>query len=55
MNAHQDGSSDTLVRLTLDDFLKPLASAPAALPSLAPCSFPTGRSGRESSIASTST
>jgi DMSO reductase iron-sulfur subunit len=36
----QDGSSDTLVRLTLDDFLKPLASAPAALPSLAPMLIP---------------
>jgi formate dehydrogenase iron-sulfur subunit len=36
----QDGSSDTLVRLTLDDFLKPLASAPAALPPLAPMLIP---------------
>jgi DMSO reductase iron-sulfur subunit len=36
----QDGSSDTLVRLTLDDFLKPLASAPAALPSVAPMLIP---------------
>jgi DMSO reductase iron-sulfur subunit len=36
----QDGSSDTLVRLTLDDFLKPMASAPAALPSLAPMLIP---------------
>ena len=36
----QDGSSDTLVRLTLDDFLKPLASAPATLPPLAPMLIP---------------
>ena len=36
----QDGSSDTLVRLTLDDFLKPLASAPAALHPLAPMLIP---------------
>jgi formate dehydrogenase iron-sulfur subunit len=36
----QDGSSDALVRLTLDDFLKPLASAPAALPPLAPMLIP---------------
>ena len=36
----QDGSSDTLVRLTLDDFLKPLASVPAALPPLAPMLIP---------------
>ncbi|HET6217810.1 MAG TPA: DmsC/YnfH family molybdoenzyme membrane anchor subunit [Acidobacteriaceae bacterium] len=36
----QDGSSDTLVRLTLDDFLKPLASAPAALPPVAPMLVP---------------
>jgi formate dehydrogenase iron-sulfur subunit len=36
----QDGNSDTLVRLTLDDFLKPLASAPANPPSLAPMLIP---------------
>jgi formate dehydrogenase iron-sulfur subunit len=36
----QDGSSDTLVRLTLDDFLKPLASAPATLSPLAPMLIP---------------
>ena len=36
----QDGSSDTLVRLTLDDFLKPLASVPATLPPLAPMLIP---------------
>jgi DMSO reductase iron-sulfur subunit len=34
----QDGSSDTLVRLTLDDFLKPLAAA--APPPLAPLLIP---------------
>ncbi len=36
----QDGSSDTLVRLTLDEFLKPLASVPATLPPLAPMLIP---------------
>jgi formate dehydrogenase iron-sulfur subunit len=36
----QDGSSDTLVRLTLDDFLKPMASAQAAQPPLVPMLIP---------------
>jgi formate dehydrogenase iron-sulfur subunit len=36
----QDGSSNALVRLTLDDFLKPLAAAPAAPPPLAPMLIP---------------
>jgi DMSO reductase iron-sulfur subunit len=36
----QDGSSDALVRLTLEDFLKPAAAAPATLPPLAPMLIP---------------
>jgi DMSO reductase iron-sulfur subunit len=37
----QDGSSDALVRLTLEDFLKPLAAAaPATLPTIAPMLIP---------------
>ena len=36
----QDGSSDALVRLTLDDFLKPQSAAPATLPALAPMLLP---------------
>ncbi len=36
----QDGSSDALVRLTLDDFLKSAGAAPAALPPPAPMLIP---------------
>ena len=51
----QDGSSDALVRLTLEDFLKPLAAAPATCLRLLLCSFLTGHWGQESNTASTST